>query len=91
MEHVRALRDQQADVYVSGHGELSRADDLARYIDLLEHVEAAARRAIEAGTPMEQAAARYTVPDSLGEWFMFSDRYPELAFRAWERALSPST
>lgn len=86
-EHVRALRDQEAAVYVSGHGELSRAEDMARYIDLLEDVEAAARRAIERGVPVEAAAADYSVPAGLGEWFMFSDRYPELAFRAWFRAL----
>lgn len=86
-EHVRALRDLDADVYVSGHGGLTRADDLARYIDLLDHVEAAARRAIEAGVPVEEAAADYTVPEGLGEWYMFSDRYPAVAFRAWERAL----
>lgn len=87
--HVRALRDEGADVWVSGHGTLARADDMARYIDLLDHVEAAARRAIEAGTPLDRAAAEYTVPDGLGEWSMFSDRYPELAFRAWARASTP--
>ena len=86
-EHVRALRDEGADVWVSGHGELARADDMARYIDLLDHVGEAAMRAIEAGTPLEDAAAAYTVPESLGEWYMFSDRYPLVAFRAWERAV----
>jgi glyoxylase-like metal-dependent hydrolase (beta-lactamase superfamily II) len=89
-EHVRALRDQGADVYVSGHGELAGDGDMARYMDLLEHVEAEARRAIEAGTPLDQAARGYRVPDGLGEWFQFSDRYPEVAFRAWARALEPS-
>lgn len=87
---VRALRDAGADVWVSGHGELTRAADLDIYIDLLDHVEAAARRAIAAGRPLEEAAEEYTVPASLGEWYMFSDRYPLLAFRAWERALRES-
>ncbi len=40
-EHVRALRDAGADVWVSGHGELTDAADLARYIDLLDHIGAA--------------------------------------------------
>ncbi len=84
---VRALRDAGADVWVSGHGELTHAADLDVYIGLLDDVEAAARRAIEAGRPLEEAAAEYTVPASLGEWYMFSDRYPLLAFRAWARAL----
>ena len=86
-EHVRALRDAGADVWVSGHGELADAADLARYIDLLDHIGEAANRAIEAGTPPEAAAAGYSVPESLGEWYMFSDRYPEMAFRAWARSL----
>ncbi|NIP80437.1 MAG: hypothetical protein GWM90_14945, partial [Gemmatimonadetes bacterium] len=51
------------------------------------HIGAAATRAIEAGTPLEVAAAGYAVPESLGEWYMFSDRYPEVAFRSWARAL----
>ena len=86
-EHVRALRDRGADLWVSGHGELADAADLARYIDLLDHVGEAAKRAIEAGTPLETAAAAYSVPESLGEWYMFSDRYPLVALQAWERSL----
>ncbi len=86
--HVRALRAQNAETYVSGHGTLATPEDLDRYIALLDHVEAAARRAIESGRPVEQAAADYTVPASLGEWHMFSRRYPEMAFRAWSRELA---
>lgn len=88
-EHVRALRGQDAELYISGHGGLAHDDDMDRYIDLLDHVEAAARSAIAAGAPLARAAADYVVPESLGEWHMFSDRYPELAFRAWARALAP--
>ena len=87
-DHVRGLRDRGAELHVSGHGDLADPAALARYIDLLDHVEAAARRALESGTPLERAAAAYSVPESLGEWYMFSDRYPLMAFRAWERALS---
>jgi glyoxylase-like metal-dependent hydrolase (beta-lactamase superfamily II) len=89
-EQVRALRDAGADVWVSGHGELARATDMDRYIDLLDHVGEAAMRALEAGTPLEDAAAAYSVPESLGEWYMFSARYPLVAFRAWERATARS-
>ena len=89
-EHVRSLRDAGGDLWVSGHGELTDAADLDRYIDLLDHVGEAATRAMEAGTPIEAAAAGYSVPESLGEWYMFSDRYPLMAFRAWARALDSS-
>ncbi len=85
--HVRALRDRRARVYVSGHGALASGADLDRYIDLLDHVEAAARRAIDAGRPLDEAGAEYTVPPALGAWHMFSPRYPEVAFRAWAREL----
>jgi glyoxylase-like metal-dependent hydrolase (beta-lactamase superfamily II) len=85
---VRALRDRGAGTYVSGHGSLAAAADLDRYLDLLDHVEAAARSALEAGRPLADAAAEYEVPASLGSWHMFSPRYPEVAFRAWERELS---
>jgi glyoxylase-like metal-dependent hydrolase (beta-lactamase superfamily II) len=87
-EHVRALWAQSATTYVTGHGELSDATALDVFIDLLDHVEAAARRAIEAGTPLDVAGASYEVPESLGAWHMFSPRYPEVAFRAWVRDLA---
>ena len=86
--HVRALRSQRADVYVSGHGALSEAADLDRYIDLLDDVEAAARQALTAGRPLGEAAAEYAVPPSLGDWHLFSPRYPEVAFLAWSRELT---
>lgn len=85
--HVRALRAQAAETYVTGHGTLADPDDLDRYIALLDHVETAARAAIDAGRPLDEAAADYTVPAALGEWHMFSPRYPEMAFRAWSREL----
>ncbi len=86
--HVRALRSQGADLYVSGHGELASTADLDRYIDLLDHVEAAARRAIADGRPLTEAAAEYVVPAALGNWHMFSPRYPAVAFSAWARELT---
>ena len=84
---VRTLRDLGATTYVSGHGAIADRAALAAYLDLLDDVEAAARRAIEAGVPLDRAGAAYQVPASLGQWHMFSPRYPEVAFRAWAREL----
>jgi len=84
---VRALVRDQATVYVPGHGSVADASDLNRYIELIDDVEAAARLAHERGIPATEAAESYSVPESLGEWVMFSPRYYEVALSAWEKEL----
>jgi glyoxylase-like metal-dependent hydrolase (beta-lactamase superfamily II) len=86
---VRALSATPASTFVPGHGPLANVADMARYTSVIDHVEAAARRAIAAGTPVADAARDYRLPASLGEWTMFSPRYFEVAFSAWERELKP--
>lgn len=85
--HVRALLDEPAGTWVPGHGELADRAAMATYLALLDDVEAAARRAHAAGTPVEVAARAYRPPAALGEWTLFGDRYYEVALRAWEREL----
>ncbi len=82
---VRSLSRERNTTYVPGHGPLADQTDLNRYIDLIDDVGTAANRALEAGTPIADAAADYSIPESLGEWFLFNPRYFEVAFRAWER------
>ncbi|MEO0983204.1 MAG: MBL fold metallo-hydrolase [Pseudomonadota bacterium] len=72
----------------TGHGYVARARDLESYLDLLDHVGDAAQTAFDAGRPPAEAAAEYAVPESLGEWTLFSPRYYETAFEAWRRELS---
>jgi glyoxylase-like metal-dependent hydrolase (beta-lactamase superfamily II) len=84
---VRALVRDPGTVYVPGHGPVADATDLDRYIELIDDVEAAARVAHERGIPATEAAESYSVPESLGEWVMFSPRYYEVALSAWEREL----
>lgn len=84
---VRRIASEPASVWVPGHGDLADAEAMASYVGLIDDVEAAARRAIERGDEVEVAAAAYAPPDALGEWTMFSPRYHETAFRAWEREL----
>lgn len=86
--NVRGLVSTEAGVYVPGHGDLARRDDLDRYLSLLDDVERHARAAIERGEPIEDAAAAYRVPEGVGEWFMFSPRYFRVAFEAWQRELA---
>jgi glyoxylase-like metal-dependent hydrolase (beta-lactamase superfamily II) len=84
---VRALVRDRESVYVPGHGPLANSQDLERYIQVIDDVGAAARRAIEGGTPAAEAAQSYRLPETLGEWTMFNSRYYEVAFIAWEREL----
>jgi len=84
---VRALRRDRSTVYVAGHGGNADAADLARYIEVLDHVGSAARAAFDRGVPADQAAKEYQLPAELGTWFMFSPRYYAVAFQAWEREL----
>lgn len=86
--HVRALLEEEAQAWVPGHGSLADREALRAYIALLDDVEAAARRAIEAGTPVQAAAEAYEPPEALGEWVLFSPRYYAVAFGAWERELT---
>ena len=86
-KHVRDLIRSRETVYVPGHGRLGGGLDLATYVEVLDAVEAAARLAKQRGVPAEDAAKEFALPDALGEWFMFSDRYYARALGAWEREL----
>jgi glyoxylase-like metal-dependent hydrolase (beta-lactamase superfamily II) len=87
---VRALVREAGTTYVPGHGPLADSSDLERFIEVIDTVEVAARDAFDRGISAEQAAREFRLPDSLGEWIMFSPRYYEVALSAWERDLSNS-
>jgi glyoxylase-like metal-dependent hydrolase (beta-lactamase superfamily II) len=86
--NVRVIRALDAGTYVPGHGALATAEDLDRYLDLLDDVEAAARRAVERGMSAEAAGAEYRVPEALGAWTLFNSRFFERAFGAWMKELA---
>jgi glyoxylase-like metal-dependent hydrolase (beta-lactamase superfamily II) len=85
--HVRALLSEPAERWIPGHGALADRAAVATYLTLLDDIETAARRAIEAGIPAVDAARAYRPPVALGEWVLFSPRYYEIAIGAWEREL----
>ncbi len=87
IRHAREVLADADALYVPGHGDTSDRAGLAPYLDLLEDIGQAATRAVEAGVPSAEAAGRYSIPESLGEWAMFSARYFAVAFGAWERDL----
>ncbi len=81
------LTDERA-IYVPGHGSLADYAETRTFLDVIENVGEAAQRAFERGLSAAQGAADYQLPESLGEWFMFSPQYYEVAFTAWHRELS---
>jgi len=85
---VRILRETDATTYVPGHGPLADASALDAYIGLLDHVEEAARDAIERGMDAEEAGAAYRLPDGLEDWTLFSPGYFARAIGKWMEELS---
>lgn len=83
----RLLRDSES-LFVPGHGDLGDEASLASYMGLLREIENGARAAFERGVPAAEAGGQHRLPDSLGEWTMFSPDYMVRAFAAWERELS---
>lgn len=86
-ESVRALRRTSDTLYVPGHGALGKVDAYDRYVAMLDEVEAAARRAYAKGTTPAEAASQFALPQSLGDWTLFSKAFYERAFTAWYREL----
>jgi glyoxylase-like metal-dependent hydrolase (beta-lactamase superfamily II) len=80
---VRLIRAGDASTYVPGHGALAGPEEIDRYIDLLDDVEAAARAAIERGLSAEEAGAEYRLPAGMAQWVLFNPAYFERAIGAW--------
>lgn len=80
---VRLLHIGGAETFVPGHGSIGSADDLVRYIDLLDHVEDAARNAVSEGLSAEEAGARFRMPTGMEEWTLFSPAYFSRAIGSW--------
>jgi len=81
------MRAGDASTYVPGHGSLSDGQRLDAYIGLLDHVESAARRALERGESAEEAGAAYRLPPDLEDWLLFDRSYFAVAIGAWMNEL----
>ena len=82
-QETRVLRAASAETYVPGHGPLADAAALDAYLGLLDHVEEAARAALERGMTAEEAGAAYSLPPGLESWTLFSPGYFARALGAW--------
>lgn len=84
---VRAMRREAGTVYVPGHGPPVTDDGYQVFVDLIDSLEAAARTAVEKGTPLAEAAAAYRLPAEASGWHLFRESYFETALGAWYREL----
>jgi glyoxylase-like metal-dependent hydrolase (beta-lactamase superfamily II) len=80
---VRLMRATGAQTYVPGHGAIADGGALDRYLGLLDHVEAAARDAVERGWTAAEAANAYRLPAGMSNWVLFNPSYFERALGAW--------
>lgn len=84
---VQAMKRSKDTLYVPGHGPLGHPTEYDRYIAMLGEVESAARKAHTAGTSAADAAAKFTLPSTLGEWALFNKAFYQRAFEAWYKEL----
>lgn len=84
---VKLLAAGAAEVYVPGHGPVADVETVDRYLELLLHVEEAAREAVRQGLSAEEAGDRYRLPPGKDHWVLFNDDYFARAIGAWMREL----
>jgi glyoxylase-like metal-dependent hydrolase (beta-lactamase superfamily II) len=80
---VRNLGATRRQTYVPGHGPLAGPEDFARYIEVIDGLEATARTARREGWTSQEAGDRHQIPESLGEWTLFNPSYFQRAVEAW--------
>ncbi len=85
---IRAAKRERETFYVPGHGPLAGAEDIDRLLAVLSEIETAARQSFEEEVTAVEAAAGFQLPESLGKWAMFNDRYFEVAISAWHQELA---
>ncbi len=80
---ARSILGDRRSVYVPGHGPLAAQEDLVRYLEVIDGLEATARTARKEGWTSEEAGSRHSIPEHLGEWTLFNPSYFQRAVEAW--------
>lgn len=84
---VRRLAARETEHHVTGHGPAATKEGIAAYLEMLDHVEAAARIAHEKGQSAEEAAKAFELPEATADWHLFRPTYFQSAIAAWHREL----
>jgi glyoxylase-like metal-dependent hydrolase (beta-lactamase superfamily II) len=80
---VRRIQAGGSELFVPGHGPLAGSEELASYVAVIDGIEETARTARREGWTSDEAAARHTIPENLGEWTLFNPSYFQRAVEAW--------
>jgi len=80
---VRALQATGRNLFVPGHGPLATPRDFGNYVVVIDGLEETARTARQEGWTAEEAGARHSIPEELGEWTLFNPTYFQRAVEAW--------
>lgn len=86
----RAMISDRSARYVPGHGAVASHAELQPFMEMLDHVGAAARAAFDKGIPAAAAWQSYEIPAGLGAYERFRPDVYRFAFEAWERELKGS-
>jgi glyoxylase-like metal-dependent hydrolase (beta-lactamase superfamily II) len=86
-ETCRAMLADTKATFVPGHGACAAAGDLGPYLELIDHVEQAARVAFAAGKSAADGAKDYKLPESQKDLYIFNPQVFVFAFEAWYRQL----
>lgn len=85
---IRAARRERDTQYVPGHGALADDQAVGLCLTLVDSVEEAARAAFEKGVSAAEAAKSFALPAPVADWFLFNERYFEVAIGAWHKELA---
>jgi len=88
---VRRIQTGGSGLFVPGHGPLAGSVEMANYVSVIDGIEETARAAWAEGWTSDEAAARHTIPESLGEWTLFNPSYFQRAVEAWMKEWEAQT
>lgn len=82
------IKRSESALIIPGHGPIADQAAIKIYQSFLGEIQQSATQAFKAGTPVDQAAKDYKLPDSMQDWLVWAPHNITRAFNAWYRALN---